>query len=150
MLEIKRIEEEMGKRINAIHELVGFKDFYIDEDNNVIVDGVIYPLTEEEILVKIAENDEKEALQAEKDKLKAEKELKLKNGFITADGVMFFNEAFGYIFAETLSTALVLDEKTVTWKSAAREQIDIDIDTAKVYLKEIQLFLKSVHFVKDV
>lgn len=78
--------------------------------------------------------------------VKEEKHAKLSNGFTSVDGKFWFNEQFGYIFCETLTTAITLEEETITWKSADREVVDISVTDAKVYLKEIKEFIKAIHF----
>jgi len=76
---------------------------------------------------------------------KAKRAELLEKGMLTADGKMWFNEKYATMFMVKVSGAIACKLKSVKWKDANREVVEVSIDDAKVYIKEIIEALDTVY-----
>jgi len=61
----------------------------------------------------------------------------LQDGFITSDGKFWFNEDYGLKFIAKVGAKVLLKEPTLKWKDVQRKVVEVPIEEAIKYTKEI-------------
>jgi len=135
---IFKISNGIEYRLNDLSE----DGFYIRDEK--LQSYILYiPTSEEQAIANglIAEYNEKLA----RDAYLAERQALLGKGLVTADGKMWFNEKYATMFIVKVSGAIACKLKSVKWKNANREVIEVSVNDAKVYIKEIIEALDTVY-----
>jgi hypothetical protein len=78
-------------------------------------------------------------------KEKQERDAILEAGTLTSDGEFWFNEEWAKVFMTKVATARAVGFTYVKWKNAKREVVELPLDKADEYMKEMIATLDKVY-----
>lgn len=76
---------------------------------------------------------------------KANRQKLLEDGTLTADGLFWFNEEWAKVFMTKVATARGIGLNSMKWKNANKEVVDIPLDKANEYMKEMIEILDKIY-----
>jgi len=69
----------------------------------------------------------------------------LESGTLTSDNKFWFNEKWAKVFMTKVASAESVGFTYVKWKNAKREIVEVPLDQAKVYIKEMIAVLDKIY-----
>jgi hypothetical protein len=101
--------------------------------------------TKEKIDEKIKELKAQYEADQQKLKEKQQRDAILEAGTLTSDGEFWFNEEWAKVFMTKVATAKSVGFTYIKWKNAKREVVEVPLDKADEYMKEMITTLDKVY-----
>ena len=101
--------------------------------------------TKEQIEAKMQELEAQYKADQIKQKAYNDRAVILESGTLTSDNEFWFNEKWAKVFMTKVASAESVGFTYVKWKNAKREIVEVPLDQAKVYIKEMIAVLDKIY-----